>query len=306
MENKKILDKLALYPSISTFLKFREGIKTGASSIFLVEKKEIKTWEIENEALRPLIRSKDITPFKYKWSENWIIYTLQPNFVKKFPHAIEYLKNHKTILKRRSAVWIFDKEWWELEEPLKEQVFHKPKIVSPLISRRNSFTLEDNSYFYLDNCIFAILRPEKEIRKSNIFQNDTYNSKKKLAKNKINQLLKDNKLLYYLLGILNSQVVEWFLKHKIKRTSYRKGIQGKFYWFRPKYVNQVPIPFTSKVTREKIISLVKNILKSKKKPKKHTRREIKKYVTNLNEVIFDVFKLKEEEKAHIQVFLKKI
>ena len=108
------------------------GIWTGVLHIFVVTSAEIKEYEIERDAIKPLLRGKDIFPFRYKWSDRWIIYSNGEEFKDKFPNAMKYLSQFKTILERRGAVWVYKRNWWELEEPLSPELFEAKKNIVPL------------------------------------------------------------------------------------------------------------------------------------------------------------------------------
>lgn len=291
------------HPPLSLFLHIREGIQTGGSDLFLIKEEEKS--QVENESLRPLVQAEDIDPFQYVWNKRWIIYTNQSNFYERFQKAIEYLKKNKIALKRRSAVWMFDKKWWELEDPLEEQVFKKMKIISPLISNKNSFTLDTNGYFCQNDCIIAYPRQVEKLKES--MQNFSLSGKEEQQFNAL--IAAKEELLLYILGLLNSAVSEYFLKNKIVRKSFRRKGNGKFYWYKPKYVRRVPIPIPSEAEKENICRLVKDLLKlgqhlsSSTRNKRGKRAKFNHVKTKLDEKIFDIFNLDEKERAKVQVFL---
>lgn len=300
MEKSSLWQKITQNITVSHFLYIREGIKTGISrekeetkDPFVLSATQKKEYEIEEEAIKPLVRVKNVHPFQYKWKNDWIIWTNQPNFEERFPNTMDYLQNHKIILERRGSVWVFSKKWWELEESPKEQCFKREKIITPLITRKNSFTLDKREYFYLDNCIFSYLRPIKEI-------------KKHINSTEASTLLDlEDELNLYLLGILNSQVLEWFFRKKIQRTSFRKGIQGKFYWYTPECIRRAPIPTPSQKQGKNVIRIVKHLLEHGKNNSSTTEKTFRERKLELDELVFDIFKLEEKEKAKIQVALSR-
>lgn len=295
------------HPPLSHFLHVREGIKTGDSDLFIIQKEEKN--QVEDESLRSLVQAEDIDPFQYEWNEQWIIYTNQSHFNTRFPKAIDYLKKYKLTLKRRSAVWMFDKKWWELEEPLEEQVFQETKIISPLISNKNSFTLDTKGYFCLDDCILAYPRSVTEIKE---LMQDRSTAPKKVEHKLDELVLTQEELLHYILGIMNSMVIEYFLKNKIERKSFRKKGNVKYYWYKPKYIESIPIPLPTGNEQKEVFFLVKDLLKlgedlsSSNQNKREKRKKFNRLRTELNELIFDIFNLDEKERAKVQVFLSRI
>lgn len=309
MNESDLLRKISQYIQASRILHIKEGIKTGlgrdyeqGQDIFILNEAQKEKWEIEEGAIKPIIKAEDIAPFRYERRKQWVIYSKNVRFKEKFPNAMAYLRTHKRVLERRGAVWIFDKQWWEVEDPLNREIFKKMKIITPLISRRNSFALDQEGNYLLDDCVLLCPKAIDAMNSHLNEKQETTSSHDGISK--LEKLLEMDGLLYYLLGLLNSQVSEWYFQHQIKRTSYRKGIKGRFYWFRPKYIGKCPIPFPTREELKKVITLVKNLVNIGRKIQSTTeRRKFEALKSNLNEVIFEVFDLEEKEKGILQASL---
>ena len=123
----------------------------------------------------------------------------------------------------------------------------------------------------------------------------------------------------YLLGILNSEIVEFYFKQYAQRLTKRsrRPPKGRYYLYIPPYLNVIPIAIGDKTTREEIISIVKNLegemealIKVKNDPEKKEEREkleIKFQETygKLNEKVYSLYELDDKDVAMIQTFILK-
>ena len=145
---------------LDSLLAVHRGLWTGALYVYIVPREIVDSYNLEKEALKPALRGRDIKPFGYIWRGFYIIYASRdhiPDFTEKFPNIMRWLDKHKLILERRSTVFTWGKEWWELEDPLDPSVFEVPKILSPLFARQQSFALDIKNFYVLDST--TIIRP---------------------------------------------------------------------------------------------------------------------------------------------------
>lgn len=295
------------------------GIWTGVLHIFIVSSEEIEKYEIEKGALKPILRGKDIGPFRYQWNDKWVIYTNQKDFEKKYPNTIEYLKKYKTVLERRGAVWVYRKKWWELEDPLTPEMFEVEKILSPYISKFNAFAYEEGKYYTMDstaiirfwfneNEIRSYITKWKEVNEPEIDVEEFINESKNIMK----ELGTGTDSLLYVLGILNSEVIEFYYKLYAQRLTKKgmKRISGKYYLYIPPDLNVLPIPISSSGTKQeivaqvkKIMSVAKNLNNAEGEEKRRIEEEVLLLVSELNEKVYDIFELSDEERAIIQAYV---
>ncbi len=297
------------------------GMWTGILHVFIVSEEEINEYNLELDALRPILRGKDIGPFRYKWAGKWVIYTNQENFEERFPNVIKYLSKWKRVLERRSAVWIYGRKWWELEDPLEPKMFEVEKIMSPYISKINAFTYEEGKYYALDST--AIIRfwfdeeeakdyftKWKETNEKDLDVNEIIN----IGFNYIKDMGKNKDSLLYLTGLLNSDLMEFFYKlyaPKVTKRGSRRTI-GRYFLYIPPYLNVLPIRISSAEDRREVIDLVKKIsekafklveLEEESDEKVALEEEILSLMADLNEVVFNIYNLSEDEKATIQAYV---
>ena len=149
--------------------------------------------------------------------------------------------------------------WYELQQPQTGifEAFEKPKIVWPDIARRCEFTI-DESGAYIDMTLFTI--PQEN---------------------------------YYLLGILNSSVTEWFIQN------ISSSIQQGFLRFKRVYVSQIPIPTPEPERRADIESLVRRLLDAKGQGP-----QVEEWERELNELVYGVYRLNRREIAMIEDYLE--
>jgi len=295
------------------------GIWTGVLHIFVVTNEIVEEYDLEWDALKPILRGKDIGPFRYKWNERWVIYTNQDNFYERFPNVIRYLEKYKMILERRGAVWVYRRQWWELEDPLSPEMFEIEKIMSPYISRFNAFTYEEGKYYAMDST--SIIRfwfnenetrdyitKWREVNEQNLDANEFINLSLELLKD----MGKDTNSLLYILGILNSEVVEFYYKLYAQRVTKRGTRQPvrKYYLYVPPHLNVIPIAVGTMEERADIVrrvNAIRNIaLKldyTEGNEKEKVEEEITFMVADLNEAVYDLYELDESERAMIQSYV---
>lgn len=301
------------------------GIWTGVLKVFVIDSTVIKEFEIEEGALRPVLRGRDIRPFYYRFNDRWVIYTNQENFPEKYPNTMKYLETRKIVLERRGAVWIHGKEWWELEEPLTPDMFEIEKLVSPYTSNRNSFAYEEGKHYVMDSTIIVRFYRGPEEREKYINENkkllEEGYSKLSDFDESYSELPPTKESLLYLLGLLNSDLLEFFIKQYAPRVSKRakNPPKGRFYLYIPPFINILPIKIADKDTRKEIAEIATKLGEVSKKLEeaklsednsdKDTVNELertkKALQTELNEIIFEIYELDENEKAKIQDFVIK-
>ena len=186
-------------------IQINYGIKTGYNEAFIVntaKRDEIlancKTEDERQrtaELIRPILRGRDIKRYSYDWAELWLIATFPSRHydIEQYPAVKEYLLsfgmerleqtgktyiiNGKTVKARKKT----NNKWFETQDSISYwEDFFKPKIIYNDITQRLSFALCENSSFLNNTAYF-------------------------FASN-------DFRLLTYLLGILNSNLINWYYR----------------------------------------------------------------------------------------------
>ena len=198
------------------------GLKTTADSVFIHPMTDafIKKNKLEKKLIYPFIQARNIERWKVQWTgtkEKSDTYVLYPHLVKKdrvvaanlddYPCVGTYLKSHYEKLSKRQYLIEAGRKWYEIWVHQKPEIFQRPfKIVTPDIKTRNTFALDTQGYMSGASC-FAIL-PKNQTRQES----------------------------YYLLGLLNSELLDFY--HKVKASTFIYA--GRYrYW--KSYLQNYPI-----------------------------------------------------------------
>ena len=168
--------------------------------------------------------------------------------------------------------WDKGNHWYELRACAYYDFFEKPKIIWGNLATQASFTYDEEGYYI--NAPACILPTAKK----------------------------------YILGLLNSKLISYFLK------SICAERQGGFIEQKPVYVSKVPIKEPSHEQKEKLFKLVDNILSLNKRlaelkdkqtdQKAQLEKEIRKIDDEIDEQVYKLYGITEEEKKIIEESLK--
>ncbi|MDR2734991.1 MAG: N-6 DNA methylase [Spirochaetota bacterium] len=190
------------------------GIQSGKDEVFYIDEEIRAEYGIEKEILFPIYKGRDIQKYRAKWGGTYCIYPYditnnkvipEKEFKSKYPNTYKYLTERKELLQGRDYFDNSSKLWYELWCERIYSKFHQTKIVNAEIS--------DNNRFYLDE--------------------EYYLGNTKVFSTVLNKEWRDHYL--YVLGILNSRVLEFF--HK--QISVPKA--GGFFEYKTQFLNVYPI-----------------------------------------------------------------
>ena len=258
-------------PLVEMIEMIQEGLITGANGIYFVDENKAKELSPELEFMKPVPKGKDVRRYSIKWDKRYVIYTqnndgtpISEIMIRKNPKLYQYLEHNRAVLEKRTYVIKSGKKWYEIWNPRNVESFEQTKIITPNLSRNNNFALDSNR-FYLDHDCYGIILKDKKL--------STYK---------------------YVLGLLNSKVLEFFLKQISPYAS------GKYYRYMTSYLEQLPIcePETEKEKRaaESVIEKVDEILKLKKKDE---NSDTKKLEEQIDELVFKLYGMDSENEREI-------
>ena len=198
------------------------GLKTTADSVFIHPMTEafIENYRLEKTLIYPFIQASNIKRWKVQWTgtkERSDTYVLYPHLMKKdrvvavnlddYPCVGTYLKSHYERLSKRQYLIEAGRKWYEIWVHQKPEIFQRPfKIVTPDIKTRNTFALDTEGYMSGASC-FAVI-PKNQTKEES----------------------------YYLLGLLNSELLDFY--HKVKASTFIYA--GRYrYW--KSYLQNYPI-----------------------------------------------------------------
>ncbi|MEG4167038.1 MULTISPECIES: Eco57I restriction-modification methylase domain-containing protein [unclassified Microcoleus] len=198
--------------------RFYYGIKTGFNEAFVVDRETRDRLIAEHpssaEVLKPFLRGRDVKRWSVNFADQYLIkiessenkkhpWSNKANseaekvFAKTYPAIYKHFQQFRDSLIKREDQ---GKYFWELRSCKYWQEFEQPKIIIPAITQNVEYAADFVGYFSNDKTSICVIED-----------------------------------VCYVLGILNSQLMWWF----IQNTAASK--QGGFYEFKPMYVSKLPI-----------------------------------------------------------------
>ncbi len=189
----------------------KNGVQTGRNPVFLVDDDSIEEYGIEDELVKPLVAGENIFRWCSETPENpKLLYTTPDTELDSYPGAKEYLLDHKEDtgdqkgLASRYCVTDGVREWYELAE-YRPDTFGQPLIFTPDVSYYSNFWYDNSGEVYGLNSVYVLY-------------------------------LIDQMDPYYQVGLLNSNVVQFFIRRIA--SSYGSDYL-RYQW---DYMKKVPLP----------------------------------------------------------------
>ena len=189
-----------------------EGIKTQRDRVFIIHEDVVKEHNIELDIVKAVLKGRNVRRWNIGFKKLYLIYPhkivnskLMLVDISDYQFLKKYLEKFDKALRLRHCVKVERKAWYELDRPRKPSLFEvESKIITPCISNRNNFAMDQKRYYYSNSCCVLIPRSEKIEPK-------------------------------YLLGLLNSKVLEFYIKQLAPM------ISGGYYQYKPQYLKLLPI-----------------------------------------------------------------
>jgi type I restriction-modification system DNA methylase subunit len=287
-----------------------QGITSSADKIYYVElidyvdKKNVKIknrvnekeYVIESELVKPILKGKDIRRWyieldnlaiilPYKIVNNKPILLTEEELKNKYERIWKYFLEFQNELKNREEGKMKSrKDWYGFIYQKNIEKFENKKILTQVLANRNSFSLDEKGKYYFVGGGNAggygiILKPEY------------------------------SKYYYYILALLNSKVLEFYLKRI--STVFRGG----FYSYGRRFIEQLPIAIGNDDDMLKLSNLAKKQIElgmrfselgdKKTDEKARIEEEIKRIDEQIDELIYKIYGItKKKEKKIIEESLK--
>ncbi|MFA9398771.1 MAG: Eco57I restriction-modification methylase domain-containing protein [Clostridiaceae bacterium] len=182
-----------------------QGIITGLDKAFIVSEETIDCENLEEDIIRPWIKSSNISKnFLYRGNK-YLIYSNHIKEEQQYPNIIKHLLEYKDRLNKRRECVKGYRKWYELQWGRVEDNFKDEKIIFPYKASENRFFLDSGSFYSAD--IYSL---------------------------KIKDGININ--YEYLQKLLNSKVYEFYFK------TYGKKLGNTMYEYYPSYVERLAIP----------------------------------------------------------------
>ncbi|MFZ5818130.1 MAG: HsdM family class I SAM-dependent methyltransferase [Bacillota bacterium] len=229
---------------LGELFKVRVGIKTTADEVF------IKTdWNTLRDEVRPeptllhrLLSQDDAArwlPLDQPSSAKMILYTHEIRDGKRqaidlaqYPRAAAYLESHRPRLEGRKYVLQAKRKWFEIWVPQDPSAWAKPKVVFPDISAEPRFFFDDRGCMVDGNCYWIAVDREDDLD-----------------------------LLFLVQGVANSKVMTRY--HDL---AFNNKLYAGRRRYLTQYVEKYPIPPSDSPSSRRVISLVKQLVRSTSTP----------------------------------------
>lgn len=262
----KVLGKIINNAScmLSSVAKPSYGIVTGKDDILMFDLDE--KVDIEDELILPVIRAQGCDRYSDAFPSKKVVYPYEfqnsntslielDNIKTKFPKMYKYIMENSVPLKeRKDSRNLFGDRvgWYGLVRFGQLETFMKPKIVTPGEVKHNKFCIDNTKSGFTGARVFAITVEDETVD------------------------------IRYLLALLNSKVVEFFMHH----TASLKA--GGYYSYSTSALEKIPIIIAD--NQNEYIELVDEIMEKKRCAENTTALE-----NQIEEKIFGLYELNDEE-----------
>lgn len=231
-----------------------QGVITGCDKAFIVNKDIIESEKLEKEIIKPWIKNSEIEKYGSINSTKYIIYTDGIDDIANYPNICNHISIYRDKLMQRRECKKNVRKWYELQWGRNLDVLSKEKIVFPYKSDSNKFTIDS---------------------KGTLNSADVYS---------LTNFDESKCSIYFILGILNSKVYEFYFKCIAKKLTLRQ------YDYYPNKLMDLKV----KMVKQTVISqMVKEIFKLKKL--EDNNRKIVELQREIDEELFKVYELTRDE-----------
>jgi hypothetical protein len=305
-KNSKLFDELKSMPTKLENVTERifQGIKTSADKIFIVNEvtrkdqtikiyspQQEREYEVESTLFHPLIKGGEgkryyiIKPnrlilFPYEKQNNSMELISEIKFKANYPLTWAYLVDNKKYLENREEGRFKDNNWYIYGRNQALEVIDRPKIFTPDLVAQASFSLDKSGEFYFPGG----------------------------AAGGYGILVSSNYSREYILGLINSKLLNWFLRQI--SSSFRGG------WFsaESRFIRHLPIRTINPsdpadvASHDKMVVLVERMLDLNKRladaktgqEQTLIKRQIASTDKEIDELVYDLYGLTEEEIAIVE------
>ncbi len=140
------------------------GVATGLNACFVMTSERALELKIETSLLRAVVRGRDIGCGDLRASGKLLLlpYSFdaagRPSLVdlERFPNAQAHLEGHRELLEARHCVRVWDKAWYDLHDPVVDDLAAVDKVVCPDLSRTARFAHEAGRLIPLHSAYYLV------------------------------------------------------------------------------------------------------------------------------------------------------
>jgi hypothetical protein len=217
-ENYKLFNRIASASeySLIDFVDILSGVKTGKEKVYVVDEQKTEELSLEKDLLKPVLRGEDVKRYRLRYQKKYLIFPyiqIDSEYhvvdIEKYPNLNQYLSRYKEELADRYDIRQSKSKWYELRPCNYYLAFESEKIVYPDISDKSNFAYDDEGYYCLMTGFIMTIKKD--------YKTDS------------------ERYLKYLLGILNSRVLEFYFKQ------ISTFLRGGYYRYKTQYLEKLPI-----------------------------------------------------------------
>lgn len=270
-------------------------IGDGKEVVKVINLSDKKEYVVEKKLLKKVLKGKEIRRWKIDWKNLYMVYPYVINdgtsslvsideLKKQYPHIYQYLLHYKKdLMSSETSEAVDETNWYRFRRARSPEQFENPKLITQVLASKNSFTFDEKDGFYFVGGGNA--------GGFGITLNDNFSSD-----------------YYFVLSLLNSKLLEFYLKHI--STPFRGG----YYSYGKRFIEKFPIVVPSDKEKFKLTELAKRQLENSKKLREFgdkktsetvkLEEEIKRTDAEIDEIIFKLYGITEKEKKTIEESLK--
>jgi hypothetical protein len=284
-----LLNRLRSFPHVlGNVADIFVGLQTSADRVYTFQ----DAGDIERDLLKPLLKTDSIRPYDYPNTAHWILfpYRVQDGQAilipavemrSKYPNAWSYLRSHEATLRARdNGQWNHD-HWYAFGRTQNLAQMDNTKLIVQVMALRPTYILDDRALYMTGGGS----GPFYGIR-----------------------LKEQTHQLSYLLGILNSKLLDFIIKNQ------STVMRGGYIKYSKQYIENAPIrtiDFTNPVDvarHDRMVALVEQMLDLHKRlsaennPQMKTmlQRQIDTTDRQIDRLVVELYELTEEEIAIVE------
>ncbi len=131
---------------LSSICKLGQGMQTGLNSVFgrKTQAAVDAMGALPNQA-RHRVRNTDIQRFHILQRDELMLYLEEVPQFNSLPVGVQkYLRSQQTELEERAAFKRGNCAWWRYTWPLQRELYDRPRIICPYLSKENRFAIDEN------------------------------------------------------------------------------------------------------------------------------------------------------------------
>jgi len=200
--------------------------------VFCVTKETIEKKGLEKEILKPLIRNGMIRRYQINYNDEYLILTLDNTKIEKYPNIEKHLSEFETQLKERYDYKKGNFPFWRLSNlrNIDQLLSKEDKLFVSFIAPENRFVFIKSDSFICKTDVYVLILNDRRFN------------------------------LRYIQGILNSKLMNYWIKHNTKavdgsaRTS--SGEKKSRHYYTKESITNIPIKTSPPEMQEKLVELV--------------------------------------------------